>query len=155
MNSFQDIFYMPYKRWVDLLKRKIDLKVEKCFESEKTDVLTSIGDQSDENQQRAWWAQWDAVLNGAELITDISRKDAFWVTAMPQFGIKPFGSCLALFCIARRTACGTNRPSSSGTSPSPIQSSRLGSREMFCQLRTRTFGWNSSRYSGGTMSNAW
>lgn|GEM_PF-285757 len=36
-----------------------------------------------------------AVLNGAELITDISRKDAFWVTAMPQFGIKPFGSCLA------------------------------------------------------------
>lgn len=36
-----------------------------------------------------------AVLNGAELITDISQKDAFWVTAMPQFGVKPFGSCLA------------------------------------------------------------
>lgn len=35
-----------------------------------------------------------AILNGAELITDISPKDSVWVTAMPQFGTKRFGSCL-------------------------------------------------------------
>jgi p-cumate 2,3-dioxygenase alpha subunit len=35
---------------------------------ESVDVLTSIGDQSDENQQRAWWAQWDRVLSGAETL---------------------------------------------------------------------------------------
>lgn len=35
-----------------------------------------------------------AILNGAELITDVRQKDSFWVTAMPPFGVKPFGSCL-------------------------------------------------------------
>ena len=35
INSFYELFYMPYKRWIDLIKRKIDAKVEKCFENEK------------------------------------------------------------------------------------------------------------------------
>jgi parallel beta-helix repeat protein len=35
-----------------------------------------------------------AVLNGAELVTDIRQKDSFWVTAVPLFGAKAFGSCL-------------------------------------------------------------
>lgn len=42
IHVFYEIFYMPYKRWVDLLRRKVESKVEKCFESEKTDVLTEL-----------------------------------------------------------------------------------------------------------------
>jgi hypothetical protein len=40
--TFYEIFYMPYKRWIDLIKRKIDIKIEKCIENEKSDVLTEI-----------------------------------------------------------------------------------------------------------------
>jgi hypothetical protein len=40
--TYYDLFYMPYKRWIDLAKRKIDSKVEKCFEREKSDVLTEL-----------------------------------------------------------------------------------------------------------------
>lgn len=32
------------------------------------DLLVTIGDQSEENQQRAWWAQWDRILSGADTL---------------------------------------------------------------------------------------
>lgn len=35
-----------------------------------------------------------AVLNGADLVTDIRREGAFWVTATPRLAVKPFGTCL-------------------------------------------------------------
>jgi hypothetical protein len=40
--AYYELFYMPYKRWIDMIKRRIDSKVEKCFESEKSDVLTEL-----------------------------------------------------------------------------------------------------------------
>ncbi|QQN75321.1 Rieske 2Fe-2S domain-containing protein [Croceicoccus sp. YJ47] len=33
---------------------------------EDGDILTGVGDQADEAQQRAWWAQWDRVVRGEE-----------------------------------------------------------------------------------------
>jgi p-cumate 2,3-dioxygenase alpha subunit len=33
-----------------------------------SDPLVMVGDQADEPQQRAWWTQWDRVLNGAEVL---------------------------------------------------------------------------------------
>jgi p-cumate 2,3-dioxygenase alpha subunit len=35
---------------------------------EESDLLWSTGDQSEEAQQRAWWAQWDRVLRGVETL---------------------------------------------------------------------------------------
>lgn len=33
---------------------------------EDSDLLTGVGDQADEAQQRAWWAQWDRIVRGEE-----------------------------------------------------------------------------------------
>jgi hypothetical protein len=35
MTNFHDLFYMPFKKWIELIKHKVDLKVEKCFDSDK------------------------------------------------------------------------------------------------------------------------
>lgn len=35
-----------------------------------------------------------AVLNGAELVTDVRQKGTIWVTATPKLETKPFGTCL-------------------------------------------------------------
>lgn len=35
-----------------------------------------------------------AILNGAELVTDVRRDGAFWATATPKLAVKPFGTCL-------------------------------------------------------------
>ena len=65
-----------------------------------------------------------------------------------------FGSWRARRRMARKTDCGTKRPSSTGAAPSPIQSSRFASSGTACQFLTSTLGWNSCRYSGGTISNS-
>ncbi|CAF0819214.1 unnamed protein product [Brachionus calyciflorus] len=42
INKFHDLFYMPYKRWIDIIKKRVENKIEKCFDNEKNDVLTEL-----------------------------------------------------------------------------------------------------------------
>lgn len=44
--------------------------------------------------QQTFIGQPGAILNGAELVTDIRRQGAFWVTATPKLEVRPFGTCL-------------------------------------------------------------
>lgn len=45
-----------------------------------------------------------AILNGAELVSDIRQMNSFWVTPTPQFGAKAFG-----FCLPHRARCNDPR----------------------------------------------
>jgi predicted component of type VI protein secretion system len=42
MQNFHDLFFVAFKRWVELIKQKVDTKIERCFDNEKHDVLTEL-----------------------------------------------------------------------------------------------------------------
>jgi hypothetical protein len=42
IKNFHDYFFSAFKRWVELIKLKVDTKIERCFDNEKQDVLTEL-----------------------------------------------------------------------------------------------------------------
>jgi len=38
LNSFPSLFYLTLKRWIDLIKQKVEIKVEKSSECEKVNL---------------------------------------------------------------------------------------------------------------------
>ena len=42
IQNYHDFFYVAFKRWIELIKQKVDLKIERCFDNEKNDVLTEL-----------------------------------------------------------------------------------------------------------------
>ena len=94
INSFYEFFYMPFKRWIDLIKRKIDSKAEKCFESEKSDVLTELTKFSS---------------SSVEMCYCITQASSLWkVIDWPDhYGAKMYatelGECLCRACIRYAT----------------------------------------------------
>lgn len=41
-NLFPSLFYLPLKRWIELIKQKVEIKVEKSFECEKVNSLNYL-----------------------------------------------------------------------------------------------------------------
>ena len=87
MNDCHNLFFIAFKRWIELIKQKVDTKIERCFENEKNDVITELtkfGSSSIEvsncfNHMLQFWKliNWpdsfgsDILLN--ELIESLSR----------------------------------------------------------------------------------
>jgi len=42
IKNFHDYFFVAFKRWIELIKQKVDTKIERCFDNEKNDVLTEL-----------------------------------------------------------------------------------------------------------------
>jgi hypothetical protein len=35
MYNYYELFYIAFKRWVELIRRKVDIKIDRCFDNEK------------------------------------------------------------------------------------------------------------------------
>lgn len=58
------------------------------------------GQQIAPKDRQAFVGQPGAILNGAELVTDVRRDGDLWATATPKLAVRPFGTCLP-----RRARC--------------------------------------------------